>query len=709
MKNWKKLLVLLLALVTVFAFAACGDKENEETEPTLNPGDENCEHVFTEWEVTKERSCTKKGLKTRECEKCGREEEEVLLAYGHSYYGGECSECGREAKECEHPEVDIVVMSEATCTESGEERKVCKICKAAVEINRISALWHPETTEVVISEATCTEDGEIHHICNLCGEVADIDYIWATWHSDTKEVVISQPTCTENGLSQEICNICGEVVDEDTIWSNGHEYEYIDAKNPTCTENGWYQYRKCTVCDYLYNYEERPATGHSFSFGTCVNCGLLDSAFKLYDASGHTQNDLTVSQPVASVYTAETGFVSTAAGEIAEKNFAYKWTLDVKVSGRYFIWINEVYSGYYLKMYIYNSLGERVTYDTSLYNKDGLYMDLAVDTYTIELYYGSGFTTYNLNVGFAKPTVDISAYSQVSDQIEFTRQIIRYTFTPEVTGTYAFRFAEMTGNAEMYMAIYNRLNERITYNSYLGNGEGLKLDLNAGETYTLVIENAYGHYTNFLLNIGKQQPTTAIDGYNYINDAMTFNGQVNVYQFTATKIDCRIDVINMIAGAEVDIYLYNYLGERVYYATYCANGEGFNLSSLVVGQTYTVKVVYRSQKTNYTLRVISPEDDVQVATNTGVTDTMEYGGQVNNYACTVDHDGELRITLRVDTYSNNRYLSIYVYDSEGNRLGYDDYVYSGDSVIIKNVTAGTTYYVRVTSYGGTMEYALQFT
>ena len=276
MKNWKKLLVLLLALVTVFAFAACGDKENEETEPTLNPGDENCEHVFTEWEVTKERSCTKKGLKTRECEKCGREEEEVLLAYGHSYYGGECSECGREAKECEHPEVDIVVMSEATCTESGEERKVCKICKAAVEINRISALRHPETTEVVISEATCTEDGEIHHICNLCGEVADIDYIWATWHSDTTVKVISEPTCTENGLSQEICNICGEVVDEDTIWSNGHSYEYIDAKNPTCTENGWYKYRKCTVCDYLYNYEERPATGHSFSQGTCSQCGVVD-------------------------------------------------------------------------------------------------------------------------------------------------------------------------------------------------------------------------------------------------------------------------------------------------------------------------------------------------------------------------------------------------------------------------------------------------
>lgn len=276
MKNWKKLLVLLLALATVFAFAACDKEEPEETEPTLNPGDASCEHIFTEWEVEKERSCTKKGLKTRECETCGREEEETVPAYGHTFYGGECSECGREARDCDHPEVDTVVMSAATCTESGEEREVCRICKAVVDFNHISALWHPATTEVVISEATCTEDGEIHHICDLCGEVADVDYIWATWHSDTKEVVVSEPTCTENGLKQEICNVCNQVVDEYTIWSDGHQYEYIDAKNPTCTEIGWYKYRKCTVCDYLYNYEERPATGHTYSQGTCSQCGVVD-------------------------------------------------------------------------------------------------------------------------------------------------------------------------------------------------------------------------------------------------------------------------------------------------------------------------------------------------------------------------------------------------------------------------------------------------
>lgn len=708
METLKKLLVVLLALTVVFCFAACGEN-NEETEPTLNPGDPGCEHVWSAWEVTKENSCTKNGRQERQCETCGKQEKEELLAYGHAYYGGVCSECEKEEKECEHPETYVVVMSQATCEQSGEERKVCKLCKGVVKYNYIDPYWHYDTETVTVAEPTCTDNGLEQEICQLCGIVVYEYTLWANGHQDTERVILVEATCTEDGLYQDICTLCGEVDYEGTLWSNGHEYEYIDSKAATCTEIGWKSYRKCTVCGYLYNYEERPATGHSYRFGNCTSCGIADTSFTMHDASGFTQNIMTVAKAEASVYSADTGFVSLSTGEIAEKNKTYQWTLTAPVDGRYFVWLSDIYSGYYIKMYVYNSLGERVTYDSSIYNREGLYMDLTAGTYTIELSYGSGLTTYNINVGFAKPSADISAYTQVNDQMEFTRQIIKYTFVPTVSGIHYFSLAEMTGNAEMYMAMYNRLNERVSYDSYVSNGEGLKVELVAGETYTLYIENAYGYLTNFILNIGKQQPTAIIDGYNYINDAMSFNHQVNYYQFTATKIDCRIDVVNMVSGAEVDIYLYNYLGERVSYATYCSNGEGLNTSKLVIGQTYTVKVIYRYLNTDYTLRVISPEADFAVTSNSGVTDTMEYGGQVNNYAYTATHDGEMVIYLRVDSYSYNRYLSIYVYDANGNKLGSDDYVYNGDTVTINNITAGTTYYVRVTSYGGEMIYALEFT
>lgn len=708
METLKKLLVLLLALAFVFCFAACGEDEPEETDPTLNQGDANCEHVWSAWEITKENSCTKNGRQERKCETCGKEEQEELLAYGHAYYGGVCSECEREQKDCEHPESYVVVMSQATCETSGEERKVCKLCKAVLDYDYIDPYWHYDTESVVISEPTCTENGLQQEICKLCGIVAHEYTLWANGHPDTERVVVKEATCTEDGLYQEICTVCGEVDYEGTIWSDGHTYEYIDSKAATCTEIGWRSYRKCTICGYLYNYEERPATGHSYSFGSCISCGVADSGFSVLDLSGSTVSTLSVSKSESVIYSAETGFISTSSGNIADKNTKEVWNLNVTVPGRYFIWLNDIYSGYYMKLYVYNALGERVANDSTIYNKDGLYMDLDVGAYTVEVHYGSGVSTYNINVGFAKPTVDISAYDIVLDQIEFTRQKIVYTFVPEVSGKYYFGLSEMTGNASMYMSIYNRLNERVTYDSYVPNGDGLSVDMIAGETYTLYIENSEGYKTNYQLNIGKQNPLVAIDGYNQIDDSVSFYGQTNVYQFVATSADVRIEVIGMGASSQVDLYLYNYLNEREGYYTYCGNGTGFNSSKLTVGQTYTVKVVYRNEPTSYTLRVMSPEETTVVKNNSAIVDTMEYYGQVNNYGIIANADGEIRITLRVDSYEGNRYLSFYVYDANGNKLTSDDYVYNGDYITIKNATAGSTYYLRVTSYTSNMIYAVEF-
>ena len=708
MKSWKKLLVLLLALVTVFALAACNKEEPEETEPTLNPGDKNCEHVFTEWEVTKENSCTKKGKQERECEKCGKEEEEDLLAFGHTFFGGECSVCGKEAKECEHPEVDTVVMSEATCTEDGVERKVCKLCKAVVDYNYVSAFWHPETETVVVREATCTEDGKEQEICKLCDQVVYEHTLWATGHEDTEYVVVTAPTCTEDGTYQYICTLCGEVDYGGTIWSEGHSYEYINAKAPTCTEIGWYNYRHCTVCDYLYNYEERPATGHSYSFGACGSCGDLDTSFQIVTVPGTVNNTHTVAQSESVAYDAVDAVIDVTNGEIQDKTTVCSYEFTAAIDGRYRVWLEEIYNNYYIKLYVYNAYGERVANDATTYNNEGLYMDLDAGVYTVELRYGNGLTTFNLNIGYHKTPVDISGYDVVNDKMEFFRQVNEHTFVPEVTGLYYFYLSEMHGNAEMSLRIRNRLNEEVAYNGYIGNGEGISATLNAGETYTLFVGNYHNNITPYVLHIGKQTPTVVIDGYNHIQDHMEFKQQTNIYEFVATGIDCRIDAVDMLAGMEVDIYLYNHLGERCKYETYCANGEGFNYSGLVPGQKYTVKVIYRNGAGSYTLRVMLPKEAVEVTENSAAVDSIEYNGQVNNYCITAAEDGSIVIRLRVDSYSNNRYLSFYVYDADGNRLTYDDYVYSGDSITIKNAVAGQQYTLRVTSYSGTMEYAISF-
>lgn len=708
MKNWKKWLVLLLALATVFALAACNKEEPEETEPTLNKGDANCQHVFTEWVVEKERSCTKKGLKTRKCETCGREEEEVLLAYGHTYYGDECSECGKAAKDCEHPETETVLMSEATCTESGESREVCKICKGVVRYNHISALWHPSTTEVVVKEVTCTENGEIHYICDLCGEVADYDYIWATWHGDVEYVVVSEPTCTENGLKQEICKVCNQVVDEYTLWSNGHSYEYIDAKYPTCTEIGWSSYRHCTVCDYLYNYTERPATGHSYQYGTCTDCATEDPSFHVYTAVGIIRNDLNVAQTEENVYAGALGNVfKDTTGHIVDKTTVNSWTLTVAEGGRFYIWLDDIFSGYYLKLYVYNALGERVANDSSIYNKDGLAMDLAVGVYTVEVTYGSGLTTYNMNIGMAKSAANISEYTMVQDEMEFARQKNVYTFTAKYNGVYYFGLNELQNNAYMHLSLYNRLNERVAYDTSVKNGEGIKVELTAGETYTLYIENTNSYITPYILNVGHQKQVVSVNGYNYINDQISFYKQTNAYTFVAVSNDYRIDITGMTSDMRLDVYVYNYLNERVSYTTYCANEGGLTFHDLVAGQTYTIQIVQNTGYGSYTLRVLSPKYGSAVNANTGVSDKIEHYGQVNYYEVTASESGQLSVKLYVDNYVSVRYVHVSIYDANGNLITYDDYFYGGDTLVI-NATPGEVYIIRMVAYNGTMDYRVEF-
>lgn len=67
-------------------------------------------HSFGAWTVTTEQSCTKSGVKTRECN-CGQTERAEIPATGYQWYKGK-------------------VTKEATETADGEKTFTCTICKA---------------------------------------------------------------------------------------------------------------------------------------------------------------------------------------------------------------------------------------------------------------------------------------------------------------------------------------------------------------------------------------------------------------------------------------------------------------------------------------------------------------------------------------------------------------------------------------------------
>ena len=83
----KRILVLLLASMMLFAFVACDDNT-----PTPAPH----EHEFGEWTITKEETCTEEGVKTRTCKGCSETETEAIPAKGHNPdANGKCTACGK--------------------------------------------------------------------------------------------------------------------------------------------------------------------------------------------------------------------------------------------------------------------------------------------------------------------------------------------------------------------------------------------------------------------------------------------------------------------------------------------------------------------------------------------------------------------------------------------------------------------------------------
>ena len=95
--NWKKKtgsllgsIIFVAVMSFLFTFTACG-KTPESTA---------CVHEWGEYTVIKDATCTEKGIKERQCAKCGETEKEEIAALGHTEVADEtieptCTEAGK--------------------------------------------------------------------------------------------------------------------------------------------------------------------------------------------------------------------------------------------------------------------------------------------------------------------------------------------------------------------------------------------------------------------------------------------------------------------------------------------------------------------------------------------------------------------------------------------------------------------------------------
>jgi len=203
------------------------------------------EHTFGEWQAITAATCTEEGQEQRLCE-CGETETRTIAATGHNY-------------------TETIVAP--TCTEQGYTLHTCTNCEHTYTDNEIAALGHEFGEWQVVTAATCTEEGQEQRTCE-CGET-ETRTIAATAHSFA---IISEEGNECIGITRHLqCEICGE---EETfsILGIGHTFDQITIGGSnaeripaTCTSPA-FDKETCSRCGevQLTKVEGSSALGHEF-------------------------------------------------------------------------------------------------------------------------------------------------------------------------------------------------------------------------------------------------------------------------------------------------------------------------------------------------------------------------------------------------------------------------------------------------------------
>ena len=99
MKKFAKLLIVVFMLsISVLAFSSCESALSDLFNPgnSGDPGTDECDHIWGEWEVMNESSCYNVGQLVRECETCKTIDCKDIPQLEHQYQGYSCIYCGSD-------------------------------------------------------------------------------------------------------------------------------------------------------------------------------------------------------------------------------------------------------------------------------------------------------------------------------------------------------------------------------------------------------------------------------------------------------------------------------------------------------------------------------------------------------------------------------------------------------------------------------------
>ncbi|MBR3108770.1 MAG: hypothetical protein IKH30_16540 [Clostridia bacterium] len=201
----------------------CGAKK------TVVEGTTNGQHVWGEWIVDSQATCTTAGARHRQCQlNVHHTETQTIAALGH--------------------ELQWRITIPATCSSTGTREQYCTRCGQVINTEVIPQGSHVWGAWTIIRQPTCFDPGEQTHTCTLCGTVENAVYGAALGHNWGAWQVITPATCETSGTRTRVCLRDASHVENEIIPAPGHQWTaWRRVKEPTFWERGREE-RNCTVC-----------------------------------------------------------------------------------------------------------------------------------------------------------------------------------------------------------------------------------------------------------------------------------------------------------------------------------------------------------------------------------------------------------------------------------------------------------------------------
>ncbi|MBR5447801.1 MAG: hypothetical protein IKV40_05190, partial [Clostridia bacterium] len=137
---------------------------------------------------------------------------------------------------------------EPTCTQSGEQQKLCDMCGKSLETQSIAPTGHKSDSWTIDAEPTCNAAGSRHGVCSVCNEniteeITKLEHTFGSW------TVTKETTCKVAGSEERTCSLCNHK-EEKTIEKLEHRFGDWEVVSGNVVIPPIVKEQECELCGF---------------------------------------------------------------------------------------------------------------------------------------------------------------------------------------------------------------------------------------------------------------------------------------------------------------------------------------------------------------------------------------------------------------------------------------------------------------------------